>query len=61
MGIKKALPKELFVVWENAGNDSLFLSAGTTARDFAEAGEERKVGVYHLYAVKTLTAEPVLT
>ena len=61
MGIKKAFPKELFVVWEDAGNDTPFLRAGTVARDFAEAGEASKVGLYRLVDVKTLTAKLVLS
>ena len=51
------LPETLFVRVEKPENDEPYLVADRDINDTAELGESRKVGVYRLQKIVTVTTE----
>jgi len=57
----KALPRKLFVVWDQQPNDKeAYLIASETWGDHAEMSRKKEVGVYQLVDMVTVSAEPTI-
>jgi hypothetical protein len=57
----KAYPKQLFVKWEDGGNEPDYLIATTDVINHAVLGEKFKVGVYQLVETQDVKGVAVLS
>lgn len=53
----KRYPKQVAVFWQNEGEEDEFLEVWKDIDDLAVVGESRKVALYELKEVVTVTAE----